>query len=576
MFIYILLISKAGEDDRMELSGNIFFQLGLIVTVAAVAAFLLRLLKQPQILAYVITGILLTPVFGLITNTATIEAMSIIGIAFLLFLVGLEMDLKSLKSVALVSTIGGSIQIVFLFVLGYLVALLLGYLSLEAAYIGLLLAFSSTMVVMKILSDKRELQTLHGRIVVGILLLEDIIAIFALSILTSVNGFTPAILGIALLKFLALFSVAYLSSRYLFPHIFRVAAKHQELLLLLALAVCFVFSLAFQYLGFSIAIGAFLAGIALGNLPYNLDIIAKVRSLRDFFSLLFFVSLGMGLSMKAISGVWLPVVVLLGLVFLIKPLVTMTICSLFKYTKKPSFQAANALTQVGEFSLIIGAQGLFLGHISQGLFSIIVVVTLVTITVSSYFMKYDQGLYRFLEKPLRIFDHFTTQGMEYLPSKKAFVSIILCGHNRIGYSILKNLEAVKKQVLVVDYNPTVIQDMIDQGYHCLYGDVTDDEILERMSLSRAKLVISTIPDLQDSLYLLKKVRDVNRKAEIIVTAADTDSALKLYEHGADYVIMPHFLGGEHVARMITKLRANKLKLPHERHRHLKHIKERRF
>jgi len=268
--------------------GNLFLEIGLIFIAAAIAAFILRILKQPQILAYVLVGILVTPVFKLVTDTGIIESMSVVGIAFLLFIVGLEMDIKSLRNVALASTLGGGIQTVLLFGLGYLVSLLLGFLSLEAAYVGLLLAFSSTMVVMKLLlSDRKELQTLHGKLILGILLMQDIVAIFALSIMTSISDFNLVLFGIALVKFLALFLVAFLASKYLFPRVFQFAAKNQELLLISSLAVCFAFSLAFFYLGFSVAIGAFIAGVALGNLRYNLEIIAKVKSLKDFFSLIF-------------------------------------------------------------------------------------------------------------------------------------------------------------------------------------------------------------------------------------------------------------------------------------------------
>lgn len=558
----------------IDVSNDIFLQLGLIVIAAALAAFLLKLLRQPQILAYVLVGILITPVFGLITDTSIIQSMSTIGIAFLLFLVGLEMDLKALKNVAFVSTIGGAIQITILFVIGYLIALLLGYLSLEAAYIGLLIAFSSTMVVMKLLSDKRELNTLHGRIIVGILLMEDLVAIFALTVLTSVNGFSASVLGIALLKFFSFLAAAFLCSKFVFPSLFRYSAKHQELLLIMSLAVCFVFSsLGYYYLGFSIAIGAFIAGVALGNLEYNLEIIAKVKSLRDFFSLLFFVSLGMVMSLASMKKIWLPLLVLLGVVFFFKPFVTMTICSLFKYTKKPSFLTANSLAQVGEFSLIIAVQGLALGHISQDVLSLVVMVTMITFTFTSYFIKYDRWLYQFLKKPLKLFDVFHTEGLEYLPSE-AKPKIVLCGYNRIGYSILRRFTKVKKEVLVIDFNPEVIDNLVKEDYHCIYGDATDEEIVDRMSLSRIELLISTLPEEKDNLYLIRKARSANRSVKVIVTAADIDSALKLYEAGASYVILPHFLGGEHVSHLIDRVGKKKIKLEEEKKKHIEYLKER--
>jgi len=550
-----------------------FTELGIVIIIAAIAAFFLRLIKQPQILAYIIVGVLITPVFQWITDTTVIESMSAIGIAFLLFIVGMEIDIKSLKNVAFITSLGSTIQIIILFTLGYLVALMLGYLSIEAAYIGLMLCFSSTMIVMKLLSDNRELNTLHGRIVIGTLLVEDIVAILTLSVLSSINNFSIILLIFALIKFISMFLVAYFASKFIFPPIFRYAAENQELLLISSLAVCFIFSLTFYYLGFSIAIGAFIAGITLGNLDYNLEIIGKIKSLRDFFAVLFFVSLGMGLSLAVIKKMWFPFIIITLTIIVLKPLIVMTICSLFKYTKKPSFSTAISLAQTGEFALIVAAQGLVLGHITQDLFSLIVMITLFTITLTSYFIKYDYLLYKALEKPLKIFDVFTTEGLEYLPNQTK-PSIILCGHNRIGYSILRDLKDVKKKVLVIDYNPEVISKMVKEGYHCIYGEVTDEEIIERMNPSTISILISTVPDINDSTFLIRKIRAVNKKAKIFVTASDIEDAILLYNYGADYVILPHFLGGEHVANLITNVRNNKVKLEEEKKHHLDHLTER--
>lgn len=557
-------------------TGDIFLELGVVVIIAAIASFILRLLKQPHILSYVLVGILIGPVFSLFTNQSIvdasfIESMSLLGIAFLLFIVGLEMDLKSLRNVTLVSSLGGLIQVIIIFVLGYLIALMLGFLTIEAAYIGLILAFSSTMVVMKLLSDRRELQTLHGRISVGILLTQDIVAIFALSILTSVNGFTASLFGIALLKFVIIFILAFVASKYVFPVVFKFAAKNHEILLLSSLAVCFLFSFLFHFMGFSIAIGAFIAGVTLGNLKYHLEIIGRVRSLRDFFSMMFFVSLGMGLSLGVIKDLWIPLIVLMLTVMILKPFVIMVVCSMFKYTKKPSFLAANALSQVGEFSLILAAQGLALKHITPELFSLTVIVTLASITLTSYYIQYNTFIFKLLRKPLKLFDHFTTEGLEYLPTE-AKPSVILCGHNRIGYSILSTLREEKEEVLVIDFNPEIISKMVEDGFHCIYGEVTDEEIIERMNLNQIKMLISTVPEMSDNLILIRKVREANRKARIIVTANDIDQALHLYNEGADYVILPHFLGGDHVSHLIMDMHRKKKDLRTERRKHMKDLK----
>ncbi len=555
-------------------NGDIFIQIGIVFIVVALAAYILRIIKQPQILAYVLVGVLITPVLKIVTDTSIIESMSTIGIAFLLFIVGLELDLKSLRSVVWISTLGGSIQIIIIFIFAYLVALLMGYLSLEAGYIGLILAFSSTMVVMKLLSDRRELQTLHGRIVVGILLVQDIVAIFALSILSSIESFSSSFIWVSLGKFLLLFGGAYLASKYIFPYAFRFAAKYQELLLILSLGVCFIFSLIFNYIGFSVAIGAFVAGIVLGNLEYSLQIIGKVKSLKDFFSLLFFVSLGMGLSLTVIKDYWLEAIIFLLLVMVLKPLVIMTVCSLFKYTKKPSFMTANALAQIGEFSLILAAQGLVLGHISSDLFSLVVIITLASITLTSYYIEYNQWFYKILKWPLSFFDYFTTEGLEYLPTHVQ-PKIILCGHNRIGYSVLKKLGKQKKKILIIDFNPEIISRMVRKGYHCIYGEVADEEVIQRMNLPKIDLLISTVPEIKDNLLLIKEVRRVNKRAKIITTSSDIEGAFRLYDAGANYVILPHFLGGEHIASMITKINTKKINLKDAKKKHLEHLERRK-
>ena len=554
--------------------GDLFIQLGLIIIIAAVFATIFKLLKQPQILAYIFVGILITPIFGIITDTSLIESMSIIGIAFLLFLVGLEMDLKKLKQVTLITTLGAPIQITFLFVSALLLAILLGFMPLEALYIGLMFAFSSTMIVMKILSDRKELSTLHGRIIVGILLMEDIFAVFALSILTSINGFAPSVLGKAFLKFILLIAVAYVASKYVFPKIFEFTAKKHELLLISSLGVCFLFSLAFHYLGFSIVIGAFAAGLTLGNLRYQLEIIGRMKPLRDFFALLFFVALGMTLKLNNILESWPVILTFTLFVILVKPILVIVLASVFRYTKKPSLYSGLYLTQVGEFALIIGMQGLQLGHISQTTFTSIVIITLLSLTFTSYYVKYMQQIYSLLEKPLSFLDKFNTEGLEFA-RKDIKPNIILCGHNRIGYSILKNLGKTKKskeKILVIDYNPEIIKSTAARGFHCIYGEVDDEEIIDKMNLPKIKILISTVPELKDNLLLTRKVRKVNKKAKVIVTAQSTVDAMTLYKAGADYVTLPHFLGGEHISNLITGVRKRAINLNKRREDHLKELK----
>ena len=554
---------------------NLFFDLGLMIIIATIFAYLAKLLKQPFMLAYILTGVIIGPLLGVITNTTTIIIMSEIGIAFLLFIVGLEIDLKRLKNVGVIASIGGVIQILSLFSFGFIMAMILGFVTMEAAYIGIIIAFSSTMVVIKLLSDKKELDTLHGRIVVGILLVEDFFIILTLSVLTTLNDFSGWILILSLVKGLAVVAIAFLASKYFFPSIFRFAAKSPELLFTLSISVCFLFSMMFNYAGFSIVIGAFVAGITLANLPYNIEIVSRVKPLRDFFAIIFFISLGMTLLLSSINMIIKPLIILMLFILLIKPLITLFLCSFFGYNVRTGFQAAMALPQISEFSLIIAMQGLALGHIGKSIFSLTVILAIVTMTMTSYFIKYEDKLYLRIKKYIKFFGRFT-EGEEELgyKIKKKKGHVVLCGYNRIGYSIARTLKKLKRNLLVVDFNPEIIKHLIKQKIHCMYGDIGDVEVLERLNLKYASMIISTIPTKNDNLLLIRKIKEVNKQALIFVTASHVEEALEFYDKGADYVILPHFLGGEHVSILIEEFTGNLNKIIETKFKHIKELKER--
>jgi len=382
---------------------NIFLDIGLIIIVATFFGFIARIFKQPLIPAYVVAGLVLGPILQIITNKSIIATLSEIGIAFLLFIVGLEIDIKKLKSVGLVSGLGGVIQSVTLFTLGFVVMLFLGFIPMEAAYIGIIIAFSSTMVVIKNLSDRRELDTMHGRLIIGFLLMEDFLAVLAISILGSLNDLTVGLLFVSIGKALLLFLLAWIGNKFIFPGLFKFSAKSKELIFLSAISVCFLFSLFFAYLGFSISIGAFAAGVTLANLPYGFEIIARVKSMRDFFATIFFVSLGT--SIVGISrGHILALILLIAIIWLIKPFISVFITTFFGYRKRPAFLASINLAQTSEFSLIIATQGLILGHISQEILSITAILAVITMSATSYFMKYEYKVYYYFSGFLNRFD----------------------------------------------------------------------------------------------------------------------------------------------------------------------------
>jgi Kef-type K+ transport system membrane component KefB len=536
----------------MESQGMLLlFDLGIIILTATVFAFIAKILKQPLVLAYVLTGILIGPFgFRLVTSEDIIRIFAEIGIALLLFIVGLELDIKRLKDVGKVSVGCGLGQIFATFIFGFALSRVLGFSQLESFYIGFGLTISSTMVVIKLLSDKKELDTLHGKIILGTLLVQDMVTIMVLAALPTLSELSTSIVTIAFLKGFGLISIAIVSSKYLFAPFIRYAAKSVELLFLFALSWCFLFSSFSYLLDFSIAVGAFLAGVSLASFPYNLEIVGRIRSLRDFFVTIFFVSLGMQVPIEIaflVEVFILAVFVLVG-----SPIITFFITNMFGYERRTAFLTAISLAQISEFSLILATQGLFLGHISSEIFSLIAWVALVTITISSYFIIHSSRLYKLFLPLIDMFSSASSrQNFEHIPEPPR-EHVVVFGYHRTGYDIVKTLRKLKKNFLVVDYNPEIIKKLKTQGISCIYGDVEDLEILERVDLQHAHLVISTIPEIEDNLLIIKQTRERNPKAIIIMRAESIDHVLELYKKGADYVIFPEMLGGEKASEILER------------------------
>lgn len=554
---------------------NVFYELGFILILAGIFAFLLKLIRQPLIPAYILAGLFVGPVLGLVKDYNMVSTLSEIGIAFLLFMVGLEININRIKDVGVVSNLGGIIRSLIMFFAGFFVALGMGVFSkLEAFYIGVILAFSSTMVVVKLLSDKRELDTLHGRISVGILLIEDVMAVLVLSVLITLNDFSILNMALSLVKSAGAVILAVVLGRYFLPRIFKTAAKSQELLFLLAVGICFAFAMGLNYFGFSLAIGAFIAGVMLGSLPYHIEIISRITPLRDFFSIIFFVSLGLQLITGSFQYILIPLFIFFVLTVIFKPIITMFLCSFFGYRRRTSFLTAIHLAQISEFVLIIASQGFVLGHISQNILTLTVLLAIGTIVISSYLIKYDEMLYAKAASFLPFLDRFADadKDLNYVPDAKN--DILLCGYNRIGYSILNTAKKMKKKMLVVDFNPEIIRSLIKEKIPCVYGDIGNVALLDRLDLKNTKMVISTVPTVRDNLLLIQKTRENNKKAVIFVTANQIDEAMQLYDNGADYVILPHFLGGERVALLLEEFKGNVKKLMETKLRHIEELKRR--
>lgn len=555
--------------------GNVFLDIGVMIIVATGFAYILRFFNQPLIPGYILTGVLVGPVFGLIADVETIRVLSEIGIAFLLFMVGLELDIKKLRDIGNVASVGAIAQIVFSFAFAFALSLLLGFNTTTAIYLSLILAFSSTMVVIKLLSDKHELDTLHGRIVIGILLMQDIVAIVALTVLRDISDFAFAPFVLSAAQGVGLLVIAVLLGRYVFPSVFKFAARHQELLFLASLSVCFVFSVLFALVDFSIAIGAFVAGITLANLPYNVEIVGKVKSLRDFFSVLFFTAIGAELVFVDLAALALPLVIFLVFTVVLLPAITIVIIILFGYKTRTAFMAGLSLAQISEFGLILAAQGLYLGQLSQEVFSLTILLAIVSMAITAYFIKYDSWLYMHLGKVFKRFEGLgkVSKDLSLVRQDKGH-EYVLVGLDRIGYSIYNKLKAMRKDVVVVDFNPDIIKRLLASNVPCVYGDIADAEVVEKLRFEHVRMLISTIPEHSSNLFLIRQVKKENDRTTIIVTSYSFEEALDLYEAGADYVIVPHYLGGEHVSVLLEDISDNLENLITAKLAHIRELRHR--
>jgi len=557
---------------------EIFIELSIILLITLVITSITSILKQPSLIGYILSGIIAGPfVFDVISSHETLSTFSQIGITLLLFLVGLNLNPKVIKEVGAISLITGVGQVIFTSSIGFLILKLLGFSNLTSIYISIALAFSSTIIIMKLLSDKRDLETLYGRISTGFLIVQDFIAIFILLIISALSkGTDLKSLAIeTLFKGVAGIALLFLVSIYILPKITKNIAKSQEFLLLFSLSWCFIVSSAFYFLNFSIEAGALLAGVALSISPYHYEISARMRPLRDFFLILFFITLGSQMVFSNIIS-YLPAIIILSLFVLIgNPIIVMILMGMLGYTKRNSFLSGLTVAQISEFSLILISIGVSVGHLNQEILSLVTKIGLITFAGSTYLIIYSNKIYSKISKYLSIFEKKGSKVDEHRHHKNKKHDIILFGYNRIGYDILESLKKIKKKFLVIDYDPETISKLSKEGYDCRYGDANDSELLDELNLRDAKMIISTIPLIDTNLLIIKKLNQVNKKAIISVVSYQIEEAERLYEEGATYVIMPHFLGGKHFSTMIER---NKLKLDKflkEKIVHLEHLNHRK-
>ena len=527
----------------------LFTEITIALVLAAVFGFVAYLLRQPPIIGFIFAGLavgfLFNPEMG---GVAFIEGLAPIGVALLLFLVGLELDFKGLKNVGLPALVTGLGQIIFTFGIGYFLIKALGFATIPAIYISIALTFSSTIIVIKLLSEKRELTSLYGRVVVGFLLLQDFVVILVLIVLAGLqgDGTSPIDFALTIGKGVVIVAATFIGSRFL-PRLLNRVGRSQEMLYLFSIAWVLGIAALTEMAGLSIEVGGFLAGVALANSSEHFQIGARMRPIRDFFLILFFVGLGTKMLMAGAVTAIVPALILSLFVLIGNPLIVMLLMGILGYRARTSFLASLTVAQISEFSLIIAALGLRLGHISTTDTALITFVGILTIFVSSYFIIYGEGIYKALRPFLKFFE-FRRKLVEETSLEKDFENhIVLVGVHRTGSSILKALSNSGEDFVALDFDPLIVKDLQQKEIPVVYGDVADEEIQNLVGLRKARLIISTVPGKRDNMTIL----EARGKAKVIVTAGSDEDAKEFYKRGANYVIMPQFSGGWELAQAIS-------------------------
>ncbi len=553
------------------IESSLFLELSLIIAIGALVAIIMRLLKQPLIVSHILTGLIVGPFFlDYLHSEELFQLFSEIGIAILLFTVGLNLSPRLVKQFGKISLFTAIGQVVGTSLAGFLVAQFFGYSTTTSWYIGLALAFSSTIIILKLLSDKNELETLHAKLATGFLLIQDFIALillFSIPIISSPDVSSWSVVTM-FLKGAVMTLLIWLIAHKLLRPLNNFLSHSSELLFLFSISWGFIIASLFKIAGFSLETGALIAGVTLATLPARHEISARLAPLRDFFIVLFFIMLGAQMAVGDIVALFPKAIIFSLLIIIVNPIILMMIMKSAGYRKKTSFKTALTVTQISEFSLILVTLGVNLGHLRPEILSLITLIALITIFISSYLILHADTIYELLASALSIFEN--KQPTERPYHRQRF-PIILFGCNRIGYDFVETFSNEGKKFLVVDFNPDTINELETTGIPAEYGDAGDIGFLETLDGSKLELLISTIPNLAINTLIVETIRKQNNKAIMMMVAHTINDALLLYDIGVDYVILPHFLGGQYAADIIVKMGVDRRRFATLKTKHVNYL-----
>ena len=550
--------------------GSSFYEFAALLTLAALAGALGMMMRQPLIIAFIAIGVLVGPsAMGFARSGDEIALLAKLGIAVLLFIVGLKLDMKLIRSLGTMAVTIGLAQIAATVALGAGLSLLLGFPPQPAILIGVALAFSSTIIIIKLLSDKREIDSLHGRISLGVLIIQDLAVVCAMIVMAAFSateaGGAGADLLTALIRVAASTAVLIVAlalfMRYAARRVAGFMARNQELLLCFAIAWAVMLAALCDFMGLSKELGGLLAGVSLASTPYREAMISRLTPLRDFLLLFFFISLGLQLDLSYLGSVIAPAFVLSLFVLLFKPLVIVAMCGMLGYRKRTGFMAGLSLAQISEFSLIFAAMAFSAGFITQEVLGLVTLVGLVTIITSTYLISLSHAILAVVEPALGIFERRggNREAQDDKRARKRSFDFILLGLGRYGREMGQGFLDSGKSVLAVDFNPEEIRKWCAKGNAGMYGDATDPEFYHSLPIAKAKWVICAMPQHHGGLtqedprlVLLQIMHDGKFKGKVAI-ACHTQERVEQFEAlGVDTVFFPHRDAARRAVDMVLK------------------------
>lgn len=522
-----------------------FVSFALIIGMATTLSFIAKKTKQPTVIAYIATGLLLGPVgLSMIGQTELTRLFSELGLVFLLFFIGLEINIGEIKEVLKPTTVIGVSQMALTALLGFGLGTFLGFTTTESLFVGAAAMFSSTALVVKLLTDIDEASTLPGRLNVGVLLIQDIAVVLLLALLTAnfSNPTTAVLRFTEILSLMALIgAVSITSSRYLLPRLFKKISRKPSLFFIYGLAWAFILISGAEHLGLSLEIGAFFAGLSLAQLPYSSELQERVRPLTDLFMAIFFINFGLKILPAQLSAYFLEAIIASVVLIAGKFIIFFGLIDRMKFTPETSFKASLNMTQISEFSIILGSLAVAEGIIGEPILGFISLVAITTMAVSSYLLNFNNGIYRKFES---ILARYEAEEKNDVKIESLNSHALVVGYNMVSDHVLELLKKQYGQVVIVDKDPENAKELSRSPYEYIYGDFRHGEIRKGSGLKKASFVMSTVRAMDINHQIL---RDTDKTTPVFLESESFKKAAELYDLGADYVMIENLVTADKMA-----------------------------